>query len=442
MEIIMPANDYVLENFQWGDEDDLKPSRYNYIEKCSGGHLIYNVLYSSLVYITDSEYSEMMGEKPLQEELMQSMYNTGVMVKRKIDELSLFMDIVKVKKEEYEMPSFDITTTMKCNARCPYCFEKGAKKEDFSEEQKKKLIDFIVSRVDENEKVDLKWFGGEPLLGQDVIDYVIDEMNKRGIEFTSSMISNGSLLNKELIDTKFSKWKLKSIQITLDGLAENYERIKGYVDQEPGIFYRLLKNMHLLAEAKINTVIRLNVDRDNSDEILALAKLLEKEFGGKNYISWYAGFLFGTKGEFTSGEKAEFIEKMLLQAGSMKNLLIPWHLRASYRVSPCMRKNKKAVMIDIDGNIYDCERLVGRKEEAIGTLFHFDKAVNEKRSVLRINNRCKNCMFLPKCMGGCYSCMRAGADKCSTDKYEVQAFLKFLAKRHKEDNDWKKLIFE
>lgn len=43
----------------------------------------------------------------------------------------------------------------------------------------------------------INWFGGEPLLAFDVICEICDKLNEAHVEFWSSMVTNGSLLDEE-----------------------------------------------------------------------------------------------------------------------------------------------------------------------------------------------------------------------------------------------------
>ena len=69
---------------------------------------------------------------------------------------------------------------------------------DFCDENFYSLIEFIISH-DLTNGVNFNWFGGEPLLRPNIIDRITDAMNERGIKYGSYIISNGSLLDAEII---------------------------------------------------------------------------------------------------------------------------------------------------------------------------------------------------------------------------------------------------
>ena len=63
---------------------------------------------------------------------------------------------------------FTILTTEQCNFRCKYCYEKF-KHGQLSDGVIESFIKFIKENIDKYSGVHLRWFGGEPLLGIDVI---------------------------------------------------------------------------------------------------------------------------------------------------------------------------------------------------------------------------------------------------------------------------------
>ena len=146
------------------------------------------------------------------------------------------------------MKSITIAPTMSCNARCYYCFENGSTKGNMSYEVAKQLVKFIDENCIER-KLAISWFGGEPLLAVNTIDYITKELTKRGIEISSTITSNGSLVNNEIIK-KFKKWNVRRIQITVDCIGEEYNKIKNYQGE-------LNKKAFDLVESNIDLLLKI-----------------------------------------------------------------------------------------------------------------------------------------------------------------------------------------
>ena len=99
-----------------------------------------------------------------------------------------------LEKKPKGITSYTILTTTDCNARCFYCYEKGRNRIPMQEETARKVVDFIIKNTPDKQ-VKLRWFGGEPLYNKEVISLICGELREAGIEFRSSMVSNGYLFD-------------------------------------------------------------------------------------------------------------------------------------------------------------------------------------------------------------------------------------------------------
>ena len=156
-----------------------------------------------------------------------------------------------------------IFPTEECNFRCKYCyehFEIGRMYEN--------VINGIKSLIKERSKdidrLNLDWFGGEPLLAFDIVDDIMKYARKcadvSGLTLTSGMTTNASLFTKtkqeELIRLGVTKF-----QITLDGDTElhNSLRVTRNNTSTFNIIYNNLIDFHRSSlDGKI--IIRLHVN--------------------------------------------------------------------------------------------------------------------------------------------------------------------------------------
>ncbi len=433
MEVIISGNEHVINmvhslHGSALSERRLKASAFNYVQPAGDGFLIFNTLYNALSRITKIEYAKIYGKKPIGKELAKKLYGQGLLIDEEIDERKLYIDWAdQHRQSEQSKVSINITTTLKCNAHCSYCYEKDIRHIDFQPAQRNKLIQFIKSMVRENDSLVLNWFGGEPLMGQDIMDFVTSRLSEDGFDFSSYIITNGALITKKLIDRKFSRWKVKDVQITLDGLAKTYAKRKAYSGQPSGIFNRLLHKIELLAKAGTQVHIRLNIDHDNHEEILDLLPILEEHFGDYPEVSWYPAFLTGIGDNWTADEKTAFVLDMFLRLKNPTKINAAKRMYAQPKSRACMRNDPRSMTVDVKGNIYSCEHLVGRPNKAIGTLSKFDYESNRCRAHVTLRKECQECVFLPKCMGGCAVNLDTGDDPCMIEKYIIQGYLAYMA---------------
>ena len=108
---------------------------------------------------------------------------------------------------------FTILTTTDCNARCFYCYEQGRRRIPMLEETALKVADFILKNR-ANDSVKLRWFGGEPLYNKGVISLICGKLKETGVEYKSSMVSNGYLFDDATVDAPRNR---KADEASADG---------------------------------------------------------------------------------------------------------------------------------------------------------------------------------------------------------------------------------
>ena len=106
------------------------------------------------------------------------------------------------------------------------------------------------------------------------------------------MISNGYLFDADRVQRAKDLWQLKRVQITLDGTAQTYNRVKDYVYRDVNAFERVLQNIGLLTGTGIHTRIRLNVSKHNIGEMAELVELLHQRFGADEHLTVTSSALF------------------------------------------------------------------------------------------------------------------------------------------------------
>ena len=236
------------------------------------------------------------------------------------------------------------------------------------------------------------------------IDTICDSLRTAGVEFHSSMVSNGYLFDDALVKKAAKKWNLKRIQITLDGTEEVYNRIKAFVDVEGSPYQVVLGNIRRLLAQDIKVVIRLNMDLHNADNLLVLAGELAQTFQGEKNLKVYAHHLFqdgvANAERYTDEEWNERDEAMnrlnetLLAGGLLSRGTISQNIKLNH----CMADSDRAVTIVPDGNIGVCEHY--SETEFIG---HLDRegvdagVVAEWKEVMPEVPECADCFYYPEC---------------------------------------------
>lgn len=409
--------------------DRVKPSMYNYIEKGKGLHVVYNTLYCSMALLNDEELAVLEKRQQGEEKLLREFYAAGFFVPEDVDEFSKLQAYKKVYRKFVIKESglgLTIATTTKCNARCAYCFENGEGRADMAPGVEEKIIEFVDNHIGENKELDITWFGGEPLLNTGLIDRLSSYFLAKEYKLNARIVTNGSLLTEKMLKESFPKWHIRNMQVTLDGTAENYARIKNYLAPELGNLDRVLKNIDLAGENKIKVSIRLNVNKENIEDLLVLAEQLEKRYQVSKYVSWYASPLVGTEADYATDE--ELIGMMERFAKLHPGQLKDWMMRSLPRVEFCMVEMPSGYCFDVNGDIKICWEDFTFSGNAIGNIKDFDPKTDKRNEQSQLQQKCEKCVWLPQCGGGCMARRSKGNYACQFERLKIISQLRKFIK--------------
>ena len=314
------------------------------------GRLLYHTLTCELLFLEREEYPE---------DYLSSHY---FLVPQEFDECAVSDSIRKTLRfyQSARMSgykTYTILPTTDCNARCFYCFELGTKPQSMNAEMARKVAEYIYDTADRNSKIKLRFFGGEPLLGEGVLDQITTYLTEKKISFSSDIVTNGYLFTPELIRKAKDRWLLKEAQITLDGTEKVYNMRKAYMKDRDGAYQRVSKNIENLLEAGINVRIRLNMDRSNYADLTELAAELAERYKKYSGFSVYPHLLFqdiltpDIEKQAAVYQLFQAFEEQLKKAGLYKPARLPKAIKTSY----CIADNPEAVVILPDGRLHACE---------------------------------------------------------------------------------------
>ena len=353
-----------------------------------------------------------------------------------------------LEKPVTAITTYTIFTTTECNARCFYCFQKGSAGIAMTEDTAHRTADYIIRHC-HGEKVTIHWFGGEPLYNKPVITQICQLLKEAGVEYKSTMITNGYLFDDEMIQEARDLWNLKRVQITLDGTEKMYNKIKAFIYKDENAYRRVLDNIHRLLEAGFHVKVRLNIDMYNADDLYQLVEELHHEFDGDKRPGVYLHTLFGEVAKqvaFTDDVKRKVLFekiKAIKERLKMYGLATKPGLSRRVVLNHCIADNDKCLDIHADGHIGKCDNYLGR--EYIGHIDNeqLDQAVidsfKECRDEIEACATCvdyPNCVRLKKCDSAqyCYEEMRE--ETLSRIRQGMQnAYEKFLKGQKESDED-------
>lgn len=308
--------------------------------------------------------------------------------------------------------SLTINPTLACNFRCPYCFEKEHRPKYMTDEVEDRIMELVRNSVG-SQRIFVTWFGGEPLLGFNIIKRLTEKLKGIGKPYEAGMITNGYLLTDEVIKS-LEPLCVRRLQITLDGRREIHDSRRHLADGGP-TYDVIIKNIARCRDLdpKLRIAVRVNIDKTNKDDFIEIYK----ELISLNHpnIEIYPGIV-QTDCEVTSSDirqvaspcdvcDREEVIRFLVGLYNEHGLrYIDFFPKA--RMSMCTARNISSFVIGPEGEIYDCWNDVGDETKIVGKIG--ETASNMKLHLQYIagasqfeDDECLKCVLLPVCNGGC-----------------------------------------
>ncbi|WP_159101324.1 radical SAM/SPASM domain-containing protein [Prevotella dentasini] len=345
-----------------------------------------------------------------------------------------FIDVLKEKKiiidDEHQYDFYDscklsylsnigvtdslslvIAPTTGCNFACPYCFEGEKKTKVISDDVIENLICFI-NGYSSVKKLDLTWYGGEPLMAFDKIKQIILKIrNNCKVKICSqSIITNGYLLSdnviRDMINLGFTE-----IQISFDGDEENHNKTRFLKGNKGRTFAKIINNLDNLVrqvpdDFKID--LRINVNKDNENDFAPLYKKFIQRYG-THKVNPYPGFIRETsKDGCKMCYKSLFDIKRFQFYKRIEKEGVPVDFFPHIDLQKgCMVNRNSSFIIGPSGEMYKCWNDFNSPERIIGNIQN-DKLKNPTLvshylydTSIYNTQKCKDCALFPVCDGGC-----------------------------------------
>lgn len=311
------------------------------------------------------------------------------------------------------------------------------------EEVQEKLVAIVRENAEKKRNVDITWYCGEPLLAKKVIyalsERFIEICDKNQVEYFAGIITNGYLLTKEDVEL-FEKYRIRSVQITVDGPEEIHNRRRFLKkDPEKGTFRRIMENIRLLYDTETEICLRINIDRNNiqstKDLILELKRMgLEKLYINFGHVAAYTEANNGIKDScltmFEYSQESLRLQEFLHQNGFTASGF-PYY--PGIKTNYCGADSINTFVIDPEGYKYKCWNEVGVPAMSVGNILwntdeYTDEMISREVSYMTWSpfedEECRECFLLPICMGGCpYSGKQKGKAQCERWKFNLSDVL-------------------
>lgn len=339
---------------------------------------------------------------------------------------------------ERKINKVTLQLTQNCNLRCSYCvysdFYNAAQRvhsgKRMTLEVAKKAVDFLAQHSIDNDKVNIGFYGGEPLMEfqliKDIVEYAEDIL--AGKEFSFSITTNATMLTPEIV-AYFVAHDVQ-LMVSLDGPKDIHDINRRFAADGKGSFDTVIRNLKQIQKEYPEYIKNLSIsmvtdpqnDFDTIDsvfdsvDVLSDANVhsaviddsysLEKITFSNEYIEKrnYQIFLaYLARQNRIDKDKVSPIayQEVLDLHNKINNMLKTKSLpETGMHSGPCI-PGQLRLFVDVEGNLYPCERVSESSTTMqIGNLqdgFDYEKA----RALLNIGQlteeECRNCWATNHC---------------------------------------------
>ena len=392
-------------------------SKYNYFyeSKELDKSILINYLNGRMLIFRDEANNQikdfLFGTKP-NSTIYDYLLKNGYLVNRNID---VSKEVDKIRRnicENKDILSLVFILTENCNLRCVYCCEQH-KRTRMSMELQDQIVKFVEENVHKYKCLKVEWFGGEPLLCMDIIEYLskkfIKICNKHKVQYFAVTSTNGFLLNSKNLE-KLKNLRVLVYQITVDGLKETHDAQRMQANGS-GSWNIIINNLRDIRDNfksnLISLIIRTNVTHPIYQVIDRYMDFLMDEFGSDQRFSflWRIAEDWGNieekNLEILCGTKEYSDVIMLAAQKGLRNRYLSGTLKPGARV--CEATQKNSLIFFPTGIIGKCERNVHPEKSHIGTIDDLlrepDKYLNITLSKEEVPDVCRTCSKFVICLG-------------------------------------------
>lgn len=371
-------------------------------------------------------------------EIIEKLMNKGILVSNETNEQTMLNHMIGRVLFPSDL-GLNISPTEYCNFRCKYCYEKHNSIKMNSTVQND-IIAFVRANMKNYSKLNVSWFGGEPLLAVDQIKVLSEafmntcQFYKR--KYTSTMTTNGYLLNvelfKQLLDLRVSGY-----QISIDGLRDTHDNQRPLVNGSNtfNVIIDNLKKIKALRNRNFHIVIRSNITFDIYEKLDEYIDLLSYFCDGDSRFS----VLIQYAAEWSDGIEPEFKKRFLRSQDDIlpifqKILNAKKKINFTFNLNPddgsCQLGRANRYFIRPNGEIHQCTVCFENPQNITGMISDGKLKLNSTYYDRLLNpNMCPNlyeCFYAPICKGEVCPSKRKKQTFCPDSKVHLNYYLQLM----------------
>ena len=310
-----------------------------------------------------------------------------------------------------------------CNLACRYCFagegEYHGVRALMPFEVGRKALDFLVKNSGNRVNLEVDFFGGEPLLGWQVVKDLVaygrslEEPFHKKFRFT--LTTNGVLLDDEILE--FCNKEMGNIVLSVDGRKEIHDLMRPFRGGQ-GSYDMVIPKFWKAAESRnqTNYYVRGTFTRHNLDfwkDVLHLADLGFEQISVEPVVAEKTEE-YALREEDVPALLAGYdrLAKEMLRRKKEGRGFHFFHFMIDLEGGPCVAKRLSGcgsgteyLAVTPWGDFYPCHQFVGREEFLMGNvdegIVRTDIRDRFKECNVYAKEACKDCFAKFYCSGGC-----------------------------------------
>jgi uncharacterized protein len=396
----------------------MRESRHNVWADLGSVHYVYNAASGAFRRISAGDHAALerflatCGRECCPLPVLLDLVRDGVLVADELDEVDALRRRYVEARHDVSQLNLVILTSLGCNFACPYCYE--AKHPSLmTEEVQRGIVQYVDERLHRLTRLDVTWFGGEPLLGRaalfDLSAALMARCATAGVRYGADIVTNGYLLD-EPTSRRLAANGVETAQVTLDGPPAVHDRRRPLASGR-GTFWTIVNNLsHAVRHLKVT--VRANIDGENYEQAAALFAILAAEgLAGKltvypGHLRWDEAASARENGCGECGldprEFARFDHEFAALAA--RSGFASWSPPQPTALN-CTGLSESALVVGAEGELYRCLGLAGKPAAVIGDIRNTPTTGDGHDTFPGYNPfadaECRTCIALPVCMGGC-----------------------------------------
>jgi uncharacterized protein len=317
-----------------------------------------------------------------------------------------------------------VAVTLACNFRCSYCSQ-DRELHHMSLQTADELLQFVKRVLPDNTHLSVTWYGGEPLLNKPILNHLsrsfLTICDEKHCSYDAFMITNGYRLNKATVED-LTELKIRDFQITVDGDRNVHNRNRPLRGGQP-TYDVILKNISEILPHTESIALRINVLRSTVQAAIETYRKFRQLAKHHSNLQVYLARVFPTGADSVSADD-------ILSIDEFANLVeeIACGVRTDFVPPPmenvCGADRADSFVVDPAGNLFKCWNSVGRGDEPVGNVANYAPTPNKWVEFDPTEDEeCRQCRFLPICLGGCLDTRFTGGSgerDCCNEKFVLQ----------------------